>query len=145
MKGIIGFVISISSSLPSCQIFPRQEASTFFNLAISNPSTTMKNYEVSCVLILAAQCFAWSTWPIKAGPDAPLLVTRQNELGECRLNYTTDIWTWCEDVLAQFDITLDDFIDDNPSLSDGCAGFQPGETYCVGRCKSLRATHELKE
>lgn len=49
----------------------------------------------------------------------------------CRLNYTTDVWTGCDDVLAQFHIPLDEFIAANPGLGPACTGFVPGKTYCV--------------
>ena len=49
----------------------------------------------------------------------------------CRLNYTTDVWTGCEDVLAQFKIPLDEFITANPGLGPACTNFVPGKTYCV--------------
>lgn len=65
------------------------------------------------------------------------LMKRQGGLPECRMNYTTDIWTTCYDVIVQFGLTFDDFIWSNPSLSEGCAGFEPGETYCVVRRKKL--------
>jgi hypothetical protein len=49
----------------------------------------------------------------------------------CRLNYTTDVWTGCDDVLAQFGIPLDGFIEANPGLGPACTNFVPGNTYCV--------------
>lgn len=51
---------------------------------------------------------------------------------DCRQDYKTDVWTGCDDVLAQFQLTLEEFILANPSIGDECDGFVPGKTYCVG-------------
>lgn len=64
---------------------------------------------------------------------APLHHRQAPTLPPCRLNYTTDVWTGCEDVLYQFHITLDDFIANNPGLKEECDGFVPGNTYCIVR------------
>lgn len=62
----------------------------------------------------------------------PALHARQASAAPlCRLNYTTDVWTGCDDVLAQFQIPLDGFITANPGLGPACTGFVPGKTYCV--------------
>lgn len=67
--------------------------------------------------------------------DLTGLVAKQEQplLPPCRLNYTTDVWTGCDDVLAQFHISLDDFIYANPEIGEACSGFVPGNTYCVYR------------
>ncbi|CAD6447522.1 deedc29b-f137-4857-90c2-01960bb5913f [Sclerotinia trifoliorum] len=65
---------------------------------------------------------------------------RQTNLPECHLNYTTDIWTGCADVLSQFNITLVYFESSNPEVSPNCDGFIPGNTYCIFRA-STTGTH----
>ncbi|KAH6994561.1 hypothetical protein EDB82DRAFT_575983 [Fusarium venenatum] len=50
---------------------------------------------------------------------------------ECRQGFKTDVWTGCDDVLAQFQLTLEEFKLGNPAIGDECDGFVPGETYCV--------------
>ncbi|GKU10105.1 hypothetical protein FLAG1_08927 [Fusarium langsethiae] len=50
---------------------------------------------------------------------------------ECRQEFKTDVWTGCDDVLAQFQLTLEEFILANPTIGEECDGFVPGETYCV--------------
>jgi hypothetical protein len=50
----------------------------------------------------------------------------------CRQEFKTDVWTGCDDVLAQFDLKLEEFKLANPTIGDKCDGFVPGETYCVG-------------
>lgn len=47
------------------------------------------------------------------------------------MNYTTDVWTGCADVLAQFKITLDYFQLANPDVGSSCQDFVPGNVYCV--------------
>ncbi|KAI0118067.1 carbohydrate-binding module family 18 protein [Hypoxylon sp. NC0597] len=49
----------------------------------------------------------------------------------CRLNYTTNLWSSCAQVLQEFNLTLDAFQDINPSISDNCENFNPGSMYCV--------------
>jgi hypothetical protein len=49
----------------------------------------------------------------------------------CHMNYTTDVWTGCADVLAQFNITMDYFNTANPNIGSNCQNFVPGNTYCV--------------
>ncbi|KAI0435824.1 hypothetical protein F4803DRAFT_277012 [Xylaria telfairii] len=56
---------------------------------------------------------------------------QQGEIPICRLNFTTDVWTGCEDVLAQFDLTLEQFMYANPGITKNCGNFIPGNTYCV--------------
>lgn len=51
---------------------------------------------------------------------------------DCRQKFKTDVWTGCDDVLAQFQLTLKEFMLANPTIGDACDGFVPGETYCVG-------------
>jgi hypothetical protein len=63
------------------------------------------------------------------------LIERQNELPECRLEYQTDVWTGCYDVVAQFSLSLERFLEANPQLTEECGGFVPGETYCIHRCE----------
>ena len=58
-------------------------------------------------------------------------------LPECHLNYTTDVWTGCADVLAQFNITLAYFRYANPEITSNCASFVPGNTYCIFRGQLL--------
>lgn len=72
-------------------------------------------------------------------PDLTGLEARQEQplLPPCRLNYTTDVWTGCDDVLAQFHISLDDFLYANPELGEACSGFVPGNTYCVYRSEFM--------
>lgn len=66
-----------------------------------------------------------------------LLMPRQETTAlPCRLNYTTDVWTGCDDVLAQFGISLDQFRLANPSIGPACDQFVPGKTYCVAACES---------
>jgi hypothetical protein len=50
----------------------------------------------------------------------------------CRQEFKTDVWTGCDDVLAQFQLRLEEFMLANPTIGDECDGFVPGETYCVG-------------
>lgn len=52
----------------------------------------------------------------------------------CRMNFTTNVWMGCDDLLAQFHLTLEDFMLANPSIGEACDGFEPGETYCVAPC-----------
>lgn len=47
------------------------------------------------------------------------------------MNYTTDVWTGCADVLTQFNITLDYFQLANPDIGSNCQNFVPGSVYCV--------------
>ncbi|MCJ1283615.1 hypothetical protein MMC26_002946 [Xylographa opegraphella] len=64
------------------------------------------------------------------------LVQRQSAgepLPECHLQYTTDVWTGCADVLVQFNITLEYFQYANPNITANCADFVPGQTYCIHR------------
>ncbi|OTA65821.1 carbohydrate-binding module family 18 protein [Hypoxylon sp. EC38] len=49
----------------------------------------------------------------------------------CRLNYTTNLWSSCAQVLQEFNLTLDAFEDINPSIGENCTNFNPGSTYCV--------------
>ncbi|KFA56368.1 hypothetical protein S40293_09444 [Stachybotrys chartarum IBT 40293] len=49
------------------------------------------------------------------------------ELTQCRQNFTTDVWTLCEDVLAQFSLTLEQFTALNPQVGEICGAFVPGE------------------
>ncbi|RLL93060.1 hypothetical protein CFD26_101227 [Aspergillus turcosus] len=64
------------------------------------------------------------------------LFTRQSSgsnatITGCHMNYTTDVWTGCADVLAQFNITMDYFNTANPNIGSNCENFVPGNTYCV--------------
>lgn len=65
-----------------------------------------------------------------------IFARQASQLPACRLNYTTTVWTNCTDVLAQFELSLDQFLYANPQLGDACDGFAPGKTYCVSRRKS---------
>ncbi|KAJ8070645.1 hypothetical protein OCU04_001016 [Sclerotinia nivalis] len=58
---------------------------------------------------------------------------RQINLLECHLNYTTDVWTGCANVLSQFNITLAYFESSNPEVGPNCGSFVPGNTYCIFR------------
>ncbi|RKK94305.1 hypothetical protein BFJ68_g15218 [Fusarium oxysporum] len=49
----------------------------------------------------------------------------------CRQKFKTNVWTGCDDVLSQFQLTLKEFMLANPTIGDACDGFVPGETYCV--------------
>jgi hypothetical protein len=91
----------------------------------------------------SSNLFLISTFALKAftasfhefGVDSTLVIPRQiPDPSPCRLNYTTDVWTSCADVIAQFEITLAQFLYANPQLGEGCDGFKPGEKYCVFRC-----------
>ncbi|CAI6331050.1 unnamed protein product [Periconia digitata] len=93
--------------------------------------------------VLAIAMLIWGTiagfHDIEA--DSILVFARQaTSLPPCRLNYTTDVWTGCADVIAQFEITLEEFLYANPQLGEGCDGFKPGETYCVFRDSNTRPT-----
>jgi hypothetical protein len=52
---------------------------------------------------------------------------------DCRQEFKTDVWTGCDDVLVQFQLTLKEFMLANPTIGDECDGFVPGETYCIGK------------
>lgn len=66
------------------------------------------------------------------GLHHPAVYARQATVAPiCRQNYTTDVWTGCDDVLAQFNIPLDEFITANPGLGPACTNWVPGNTYCV--------------
>lgn len=49
----------------------------------------------------------------------------------CRLNYTTNLWSSCAQVLQEFNLTLDAFEDVNPTIGINCTNFVPGSTYCI--------------
>ncbi|KAH7356065.1 hypothetical protein BKA66DRAFT_446026 [Pyrenochaeta sp. MPI-SDFR-AT-0127] len=72
------------------------------------------------------------------GTDSILVARQQTALPPCRLNYTTDVWTGCADVLAQFELKLEEFLYANPQLGPACDGFKPGETYCISRPRNSR-------
>ncbi|KAJ4169800.1 hypothetical protein NW754_005948 [Fusarium falciforme] len=91
---------------------------------------------------MASRCFlVFSLLAINNAVCSPLtdglsfLYSRQAPSGggaqPCRMNFTTDVWTRCDDLLAQFDLTLEEFMLANPSIGEACDGFKPGETYCV--------------
>lgn len=65
-------------------------------------------------------------------------------LPECHLNYTTDVWTGCTDVLSQFNITFEYFQYSNPGITDHCANFAPGTQYCIFRGKLTAEAFELR-
>jgi hypothetical protein len=92
-------------------------------------------------LFLPSWVGAW----LSGGPDSihdvgelPVMARQQTSAPPCRLNYTTDVWTGCDDVLAQFGISLDQFRLANPGIGAACDGFVPGNTYCVAACKCKR-------
>ena len=89
------------------------------------------------LLFLPSWVGAWSSdsSPADSIVDANGLMPRQQAAAPCRLNYTTDVWTGCDDVLAQFGISLDQFRLANPGIGDACDGYVPGKTYCVAACK----------
>jgi hypothetical protein len=77
----------------------------------------------------------WTTL-FPSGVEGTALFNRQDPgLAQCRQNFTTDVWTLCADVLAQFHLSLDQFTAMNPDVGEVCGGFVPGEPYCVARCK----------
>ncbi|KAI0901421.1 hypothetical protein F4806DRAFT_489897 [Annulohypoxylon nitens] len=49
----------------------------------------------------------------------------------CRLNYTTNLWSSCAQVLQEFNLTLDAFESVNPTIGENCTNFNPGSTYCI--------------
>lgn len=92
------------------------------------------------LLFLPSWVGAWSSdsSPADSIVDANGLMPRQQAAAPCRLNYTTDVWTGCDDVLAQFGISLDQFRLANPGIGDACDGYIPGKTYCVAACKAQK-------
>ncbi len=93
------------------------------------------------ILFLVLPCWVVASWSdsgiaTDSIADAGGLLARQQAAAPCRLNYTTDVWTGCDDVLAQFGISLDQFRLANPGIGDACDGFVPGKTYCVAACES---------
>ncbi|KFA54462.1 hypothetical protein S40293_08001 [Stachybotrys chartarum IBT 40293] len=75
----------------------------------------------------------WATL-FPSGVEGTALFNRQDPgLAQCRQNFTTDVWTLCADVLAQFHLSLDQFTAMNPDVGEVCGGFVPGEPYCVAR------------
>lgn len=102
------------------------------------------------VFVILVSCFsraanASSSW--KFHPNELTFETRQDTNGTlppCALNFTTDVWTGCRDVLRQFYITLEYFRWANPGqFGEDCSGFVPGETYCVKRRKN--SLHNAKD
>lgn len=90
------------------------------------------------LLALLLQTVSASIWhklglsSIKQHRNSPRFVKRQSGGGaDCRLNYTTDIWTSCASLIEQFNLTLDYFEYVNPSIGINCTNFVPGSTYCV--------------
>lgn len=86
-------------------------------------------------LFLPSWVVAWSGQADSLHDASELMARQQTSPPPCRLNYTTDVWTGCDDVLAQFGISLDQFRLANPSIGAACDGFVPGKTYCVAACE----------
>jgi hypothetical protein len=88
------------------------------------------------LLCLPSWVAAWSSGAADSIYDVSGLMARQQaSAAPCRLNYTTDVWTGCDDVLAQFGISLDQFRLANPGIGAACDGYVPGKTYCVAACE----------
>lgn len=60
-----------------------------------------------------------------------LLRRQATSSATCRFSLETDIWTSCASLLNEFNLTLDYFKQNNPSIGANCANFQPGATYCI--------------
>lgn len=76
-----------------------------------------------------------------SGHDLNLIRGRQNaadkKSSNCHLEYTTDVWTGCAQLLEQFNVSLAYFRYANPEITANCASFVPGQTYCIHRGGSL--------
>ena len=69
-------------------------------------------------------------------PNFAVIQERQslsNIPSDCHLEYTTDVWTGCAQILEEFNISLAEFQYANPNITANCANFVPGQNYCIHR------------
>ena len=86
--------------------------------------------------LLAFAALAATQFTSTAGPNFAVIQERQslNDIPpDCHLEYTTDVWTGCAQILEQFNISLAYFQYANPSITANCASFVPGQNYCIHR------------
>ena len=86
------------------------------------------------LLVFATLAAMQSTYT--AVPSVAVLQVRQSLddiPSDCHLEYTTDVWTGCAQILEQFNISLAYFQYANPNITANCANFVPGQSYCIHR------------
>lgn len=97
-------------------------------------NSTLIRGSLFSLIVFAALAAMQSTHTVV--PSVAVLQGRQT-LGDvpsdCHLEYTTDVWTGCAQILEQFNISLAYFQYANPNITANCANFVPGQSYCIHR------------
>lgn len=58
-------------------------------------------------------------------------INRRAVIPGCSISASTDGWTTCASLTAQYQIPLIKFVAMNPAVGAACQQFQPGVDYCI--------------
>lgn len=114
------------------------------------PSTleTLQHWSVALSWLLRGAYAGPDSRPHDVGSMAlpgrrSLHVGSRRDLGRdlCMVWIDTYPWTKCEGFAKQYGITLEDFIDMNPSVASDCYGWVGGSKYCVLMRKKTWSRH----
>ncbi|KAL4798129.1 hypothetical protein ASPVEDRAFT_219720 [Aspergillus versicolor CBS 583.65] len=79
--------------------------------------------------------------PLHAKPfhtlDTSAHLAPRNVSSTCKASVSTDIWTTCQSLIQQYNISLPAFYEMNPEVWYDCSQFHPGEDYCIREMTSF--------